>query len=109
MRGVAAAQVGFVPETDEVPVILAGSVLTGADSPVTEALLAALQRSFPGARPRKAVLAPVFGVALDALAEADLEINPAVVDRMRQTSPRPGGSPDGMATADRHLVGGSAT
>lgn len=45
---VAAAKVGFVAETDEVPVVLAGSALSGADSPVTAALLVALGCSFPG-------------------------------------------------------------
>lgn len=84
---VAAAKVGFAPQTDEVPVVLAGSVLTATDSPVTAALLAALATSFPNARPVVALLAPAFGAALDALAECGIDIDPGVVDRIRETAP----------------------
>ena len=68
--------------------VLAGSVLAGVGSPVTGALLAALLQSLPRARPVRAAVAPVFGAALDALAEAGIELTPAVVDRMRETAPK---------------------
>lgn len=84
---VAAGKVGFAPDTDEVPVVIAGSVLAGAGSPVTEAVLGALEQTLPRARPVQAAVAPVFGAALDALAEAGIDLTPAVVEQMRETAP----------------------
>lgn len=84
---VAAEQVGFDPNVDQLPVVLAGSVLLGRDSPVAEALLTALPERLPGALPRVAVVPPVCGAALDALAEAGVDITPAVVDQLRATAP----------------------
>jgi N-acetylglucosamine kinase-like BadF-type ATPase len=83
---VAAARVGF-PGAPEVPVVLAGSVLTGNGSPVTAALTRALAERFPAASPRLTVFPPVVGAVLDALAEAGVEIGPAVLERVRDTVP----------------------
>ncbi|HZC25754.1 MAG TPA: hypothetical protein VE287_01950, partial [Actinopolymorphaceae bacterium] len=76
-------------EGEEVPIVLAGSVLTAPDSPVTSALVAELAETFPESRPRLATLPPVSGATLDALAEAGIAVTPAVVDRLRATAPPP--------------------
>ena len=88
---VTAQRVGFAVDDapDEVPVVLAGSVLAAEDSPVTAALLAALSHRFPGARPRLATLPPVAGAALDALADAGVALTPAVTERLLATAPPP--------------------
>ena len=72
-----------------VPVVLAGPVLCAAGSPVTAALLNALPRVFPAARPRLATLPPVSGAVLDALADAGVGLVPAVYERLRATAPPP--------------------
>ncbi|MFD2078025.1 BadF-type ATPase [Actinopolymorpha cephalotaxi] len=72
-----------------VPVVLAGPVLCAAGSPVTAALLDALPRVFPAARPRLATLPPVSGAVLDALADAGVGLVPAVYERLRDTAPPP--------------------
>lgn len=84
---VAATRVGFGSEHGEVPVVLAGSVLTGDGSPMGSLLAEALQARFPAARPRLAVLPPLIGAALDAIAEAGVAIGPAVLARVRETMP----------------------
>jgi N-acetylglucosamine kinase-like BadF-type ATPase len=86
---VTAARVGFAVERDEVPVVLAGSVLSAEGSPVRAAVLAALPERFAGARPRLATLPPVAGAALDALAEAGVEVTPEVITRLRASMPPP--------------------
>ncbi|GAA2757327.1 BadF/BadG/BcrA/BcrD ATPase family protein [Actinopolymorpha rutila] len=72
-----------------VPVVLAGPVLCAPGSPVTAALMDALPEVFPSARPRLATLPPVSGAVLDALAEAGVDLVPAVYERLRATAPPP--------------------
>ncbi|SDR92877.1 BadF/BadG/BcrA/BcrD ATPase family protein [Actinopolymorpha singaporensis] len=72
-----------------VPVVLAGPVLCAPGSPVTAALLDALSRVFPAARPRLATVPPVSGAVLDALADAGVDLGPAVYERLRTTAPPP--------------------
>ncbi|MET9019309.1 BadF/BadG/BcrA/BcrD ATPase family protein [Actinopolymorpha sp. NPDC004070] len=92
---VTARRVGFAVDADGadggrgVPVVLAGPVLCAAGSPVTAALLEALGRVFPVAHPRLAILPPVSGAVLDALADAGVELVPAVYERLRVTAPPP--------------------
>jgi N-acetylglucosamine kinase-like BadF-type ATPase len=83
----AAVRVGFDLEGDEIPVVLAGSVLTGTGSPVAERLAEALKARFGTAGPRLAVFPPLVGSVLDALAEADVAITPAVLERLRASVP----------------------
>ncbi|HVX45064.1 MAG TPA: BadF/BadG/BcrA/BcrD ATPase family protein [Mycobacteriales bacterium] len=82
---VAAAKAGFAPD-GEVPVVLAGSVLTAPDSPLAAELVAALPERF---RHRPALLPPVAGAALDALAEAGCELDGKVIDTLLRTAPAP--------------------
>jgi N-acetylglucosamine kinase-like BadF-type ATPase len=84
-----AQRVGFQVDTDEVPVVLAGSVLSADESPVAAALQAALPRCFPGGRARLATLPPVAGATLDALAEAGVAITDDLVETLRATAPPP--------------------
>ncbi len=56
-------------------VVLSGSVLMAAGSPVAEALLAELPGHVPGAVPHRAVVPPVAGAPLDALAEAGIPVD----------------------------------
>lgn len=93
---VTARRVGFavdgvdrVEGGPDVPVVLAGPVLCAAGSPVTAALLEALPRVFPAARPRLATLPPVSGAVLDALADAGVPLVSAVYERLRDTAPPP--------------------
>lgn len=83
----AAGRVGFDLAAAEVPVVLAGSVLTGTGSPVAASLATALKARFETALPRLAVLPPLAGSVLDALAEAGVEITPAVLERLRASVP----------------------
>lgn len=84
----AAVRVGFDPSAGaEIPVVLAGSVLTGTGSPVAETLAAALRARFETAGPRLAVFPPLAGSVLDALAEAGVAITPAVLERLRASVP----------------------
>jgi N-acetylglucosamine kinase-like BadF-type ATPase len=93
---VTARMVGF-PLTDRgvsrdgegVPVVLAGPVLGSEGSPVMASVLAALPVRFPAARPVRAVLPPVSGATLDALADAGVDITPGVLDRLRESAPPP--------------------
>jgi hypothetical protein len=66
---------------------MSGSVLTDRDSPVAAALAEHLPRMLPRADPRHAVLPPVAGAALDALAEGGVTVTPAVVDCLGITVP----------------------
>ncbi len=84
-----AERVGFRADVDEVPVVLAGSVLSADASPVAAALVEALPRCFAGVRPRLATLPPVAGATLDALAEAGIAITGNLVETLRGTAPPP--------------------
>ncbi|MEQ4208394.1 BadF/BadG/BcrA/BcrD ATPase family protein [Actinopolymorpha sp. B9G3] len=86
---VTAARVGFDVASEEVPVVLAGSVIDADGSPVRAAVLAALPERFASARPRLATLPPVAGAALDALAEAGVEVTAEVIARLRASMPPP--------------------
>lgn len=86
---VTAKRVGFDVANGEVPVVLAGSVLRGDDSPVTRALLKALPERLPGVRACVTTLPPVAGATLDALAEAGFEVSAEVVGRLRASLPVP--------------------
>ncbi|MGH3489462.1 MAG: N-acetylglucosamine kinase [Actinopolymorphaceae bacterium] len=86
---VTASRVGFAVERDEVPVVLAGSVMAADGSPVRAATVAALRERFAGAQPRLATLPPVAGAALDAIAEAGGDVTPEVVARLRGSMPPP--------------------
>jgi hypothetical protein len=77
------------PTPPAVPVILTGSVLADRDSPVATAVEAHLSRLLPGADPRRVVLPPVAGAALDALAEGGVPITDALVARLAATVPPP--------------------
>lgn len=74
-----ALRVGFAPDTEAVPVVLAGSVLTAPRSPLTAMLLTALRHHLPEATPVLAPLPPVAGAALDAIADAGLPVTPQTV------------------------------
>lgn len=82
---VAAGKVGF-DAAAEVPVVLAGSVLAAPDSPMAAQLVSALPDRFLN---RPAMLPPVAGAALDALAEAGRTVGPAVIDTLMRTAPAP--------------------
>lgn len=79
---VAARRVGLLERGDPVPVVLTGSVLTTADSPVAAALRGHLQRLLPAAAPRVATLPPVAGAALDAIAEAGRPVDETTLQRL---------------------------
>lgn len=82
---VAAGKAGFDPDS-EVPVVLGGSVLTAPDSPLAAALVTALPDRF---RHRPAVLPPVAGAALDALAEAGCALSETVIETLLRSAPEP--------------------
>jgi N-acetylglucosamine kinase-like BadF-type ATPase len=86
---ITAQRVGFQVDADEVPVVLAGSLLSAEESPMAAALQAALLRRFPGGRARLATLPPVAGATLDALAEAGVAITDGLVETLRATAPPP--------------------
>ncbi len=77
------------PTPPAVPVILTGSVLADRDSPVATAVEAHLSRLLPGADPRRVVLPPVAGAALDALAEGGVPITEDLIARLAATVPPP--------------------
>lgn len=78
----AARRVGFDTDSDEIPVALAGSVLSGPTSPSADAVLAAVARRLPKSRPCVAPLPPVAGALCDALAEAGRPISGQVLARL---------------------------
>ena len=80
--GVAARQTGLADPARPVDVVLSGSVLMAEGSPVTAALLEELRHHLPHAVPHRAVVPPVCGAALDALAEAGITVDAAVVARL---------------------------
>lgn len=67
---------------------MAGSVLMAGDSPVAAALEAHLRQMMPKADPRRAVLPPVAGAALDALAEGGVAVTQGVVAQLAATRAR---------------------
>jgi len=79
---VAARRVGLLDRADPVPVVLTGSVLTTAGSPVAAAMRRHLQRLLPAAVPRLAALPPVAGAALDAIAEAGHPVDSTMLERL---------------------------
>jgi N-acetylglucosamine kinase-like BadF-type ATPase len=80
--GVAARQVGLTETGGSVSVVLSGSVLQASDSPVTAALLDRLRAHVPHAVPHRAVLPPVAGAVLDALAEGGEPVDAGTGDRI---------------------------
>jgi len=85
--GVAARKVGLSGQDRPVRVVLSGSVLADQDSPVATALLDQLAEFLPHAEAHRAVLPPVAGAALDALAEAGLQPDQDTVRRLVETTP----------------------
>ncbi|MGW6142501.1 BadF/BadG/BcrA/BcrD ATPase family protein [Streptomyces sp. NPDC055140] len=88
--GVAARATGLAEGNGTVDVVLSGSVLMAADSPVTAALVTALEAELPGAVPHRAVLPPVAGAALDALGENGVAVTETVAARLAASLPPPG-------------------
>ena len=67
--------------------VLTGSVLMAPASPVVDALDAHLREMVPGAVAHRAVLHPVAGAALDAIAEGCVPVNAETVARLAATAP----------------------
>ena len=86
---VAARHAGLRDTGALIPVVLSGSILMEPDSVVAAALSEQLERLLPGADPRRAVLPPAAGAALDALAEGGVAVGPAVAGRLAATIPPP--------------------
>jgi N-acetylglucosamine kinase-like BadF-type ATPase len=85
----AARHAGLRDAGAPIPVVLSGSVLMEPDSVVAAALSEQLERLLPGADPRRAVLPPAGGAALDALAEGGVTLSSDVVARLTATLPPP--------------------
>lgn len=85
----AARHAGLRDAGAPIPVVLSGSVLMEPDSVVAAALSEQLERLLPGADPRRAVLPPAAGAALDALAEGGVTLSSDVVARLTATLPPP--------------------
>jgi len=86
---IAARHAGLCAAGLPVPVVMAGSVLTDEGSPVAAAVETHLRLLLPGADPRRAVLPPVAGAALDALAEGGVRVTKALIARLAATVPPP--------------------
>jgi N-acetylglucosamine kinase-like BadF-type ATPase len=86
---VAARHAGLRASGAPIPVVMSGSVLMERDSVVAAALSEQLELLLPGAEPRRAVLPPAAGAALDALAEGGVAVGPAVADCLAATIPPP--------------------
>lgn len=99
-----ARRVGYDTGTDAVPVVLAGSVLAGGGC-ATDAVVRMLPERIPNARPRLAVLPPVAGALLDAVAESGAEITPGVTARLGLTY---GAIRPASPSADRRSAAGSS-
>lgn len=80
-----ATRVGFDPQDDPVPIVLAGSVVTADDSPMAEALRHELTHEIPRCCPVLAALPPVAGAALDAIASAGIPITDDLLATMANT------------------------
>lgn len=85
--GVAARRTGLATADAPVGVVLSGSVLMADDSPVAAALIQELPHHVPGAVPHRAVVPPVAGAVLDALAENGVGVTDAVAARVAGTMP----------------------
>jgi hypothetical protein len=84
---VAARKVGLTERPEPVPVVLTGSVLTGPDSPVAEAMRRYAAELLPAANLLLATLPPAAGAALDAIAEAGQPVALTTLDRLGATAP----------------------
>jgi N-acetylglucosamine kinase-like BadF-type ATPase len=84
---IAARHAGLLDTAAPVPVVLSGSILMDRDSVVAAALHEQLKLLLPGADPRRAVLHPAAGAALDALAEGGVTLSPEVIARLTATLP----------------------
>jgi N-acetylglucosamine kinase-like BadF-type ATPase len=80
-----ATHVGFDPQHDIVPIVLAGSVVTADHSPMADALHHELARQIPGYRPVLPTLPPVAGAALDAIADAGIPVTDDILATMTRT------------------------
>jgi N-acetylglucosamine kinase-like BadF-type ATPase len=83
----AARHAGLCQAVTAIPVVMAGSVLMANESVVATALEAHLRRIMPVADPRRAVMPPVAGAALDALAEAGVPLTGELVALLAETAP----------------------
>jgi N-acetylglucosamine kinase-like BadF-type ATPase len=86
---IAARHAGLRASGAPIPVVMSGSVLMERDSVVAAALSEQLELLLPGAEPRRAVLPPAAGAALDALAEGGVAVGPAVADCLAGSIPPP--------------------
>ena len=86
---IAARHAGLRASGAPIPVVMSGSVLMERDSVVAAALSEQLELLLPGAEPRRAVLPPAAGAALDALAEGGVAVGPAVTDCLAASIPPP--------------------
>jgi N-acetylglucosamine kinase-like BadF-type ATPase len=82
-----ATHVGFDPQHDTVPIVLAGSVVTADHSPMAEALRHELACQIPQYRPVLPALPPVAGAALDAIADAGIPITDDLLATMSHSLP----------------------
>ncbi|MGZ9719014.1 N-acetylglucosamine kinase [Rhizobium miluonense] len=84
---VCAKAVGYNVRGDHFPVVLAGSVLMAASSPLTEELITAIANTIPTANPRLSALPSIAGAALDAIVESGSIVNDSVFNMLRATLP----------------------
>jgi N-acetylglucosamine kinase-like BadF-type ATPase len=84
---ITASRAGFIPARDAVPVILAGSVLTAENSPMTTSLSRELAGQMPRCRPSVPTMPPVAGAALDAIAEAGTPITDETLAALKDSLP----------------------
>lgn len=80
--GVAARRVGLDTGSRPVDVVLSGSVLMADGSPVAAALLELLPDHVPHAVPHRALVPPVGGAVLDALAEGGVRVDRDIAGRL---------------------------
>ena len=85
--GIAARRTGLGRADAPTSVVFSGSVLMAEDSLVARALEAHLPAAVPGAVPRRAVLPPAAGAALDAIAEGHVPVTADVAARVAATMP----------------------
>ena len=84
---IAARKVGLRDGSRPISVVLTGSVLMAPASPVVDALDGHLREMLPGAVAHRAVLHPVAGAALDAIAEGGLPVTADTAGRLAATAP----------------------
>lgn len=85
-----AGKAGFDPETETVPIVLAGSVVMADDSPMTTALNRELVQQIPRCRPIVSAMPPVAGAVLDAIAEAGMALTEDILAALKDTLPEIG-------------------